>query len=183
MMRRPRRARLGVLAIAGALLMTTAPPAFADKPFVFAEGEFDDTFVIPGGVGVCDFDVQGRATGTFKVTVYFDSDGETRLAKDHTRGTTYWSLPGSDVAAVDRWVNTTFLELAPGSDENTPPLGVTVVGNPWNVHLGAGGVLVNDSGRVVFAADESIVAVNGPHQALFGEFSDLCDALAASADD
>jgi hypothetical protein len=179
-MRRSIRTGLAVLAVTGGVVATMGSPAFAGKPLVFEQGEFDETFVIPGGVGFCDFDVQGRDTGSFKTTVFFDRDGETRLAKNHANGTTYWSLPDGDVVAVDRWVNNSFFELAPGSGPETPPLSQTTVGNPWNVHGGAGGVLVNDSGRVVFDGDGNIVSVNGPHQALFGEFGDLCDALAAS---
>ena len=180
-MRRSIRATLAVLAVTGGLVVTMTSPASADKPLVFEQGEFDDTFVIPGGVGFCDFDVQRRATGTFKTTVFFDKDGETRLAKNHANGSTFWSLPGGDVVASENWAVNNFFELAPGSGPETPPLSSTTVGNVWNVHGGAGGVLVNDSGRVVFDGDGNIVSVNGPHQALFGEVGELCDALAASA--
>ena len=167
-----------VFGVAVGMMMAMAVPALADKPLVFEQGEFDVTFVIPGGVGVCDFAIQGREMGSFVTTVFFDKDGETRSAKNHANGTTYWSLPDGDTVAVDRWVNNTFFELAPGSGPETPPLSQTTVGNPWNVHGGAGGVLVNDSGRVVFDGNGDIVSVNGPHQALFGDFGDLCDFLA-----
>lgn len=187
-MRHGLRTRLGLLALTGALVMTMASPAVAAKPLVFEEGVFDTTFMIPGGVGVCDFPIQAEESGKFRATIFFDRDGETRQAKIHSNGTTYWSrvndegIAVGDVA-VDRWVNNTFLELAPGSDEDTPPVSETVVGNPWNVHLGGGGVLVNDSGRIVFDADGELVTVNGPHQAFFGDFGDLCAALAPPADD
>jgi hypothetical protein len=39
--------------------------------------------------------------------------------------------------------------------------------------------LVNDSGGVVFDSQGKPIIVNGPHEGLFEEFDDLCDALAA----
>lgn len=175
------RRTAAVLAVFVGATAIMASAANADRPLVFDEGEFDDTFVVPGGVGVCDFPVQFRNTGSFKTTVYFDSDGETRAVKSHVNGTSYYSLPGGDVVVVDRWVVNTFLELPPGSDENTPPLSRTDVGNAWNAHAGGGGVLVNDSGRIEFDANFEVVSISGPHESFFGEFDDFCAALAASA--
>lgn len=182
-MQRPSRIVCVALALTGGVIAATAAPVSADKPLLFEEGEFEDTFVIPGGVGLCDFPVQNSNRGTFRTTVYFDRDGETRLARSHVNGTSDWSLPGGDVVVSENWVVNVSFELAPGSGPGTPPLSETVVGNPWNAHAGAGGVLVNDSGRVVFDGDGNIVSVSGPHEALFGEFEAFCDALAASADD
>ncbi len=173
------RTTIGVLVATAGVAATMATPAAADKPLVFDEGQFSEDFVIPAEFGPCDFDVRLQEEGSFKVTVFFDNDGETRQAKIHTNGTSRWGLPGEDAVVTEHWVNNTFLELAPGSDENTPPLGVAVVGNPWNAHAGAGGILVNDSGRIVFDENGDLVSVSGPHEAFFGEFDDFCAAILA----
>jgi len=178
-MNRIARRAFGVIASAAFVAVALPSQASAEKPLVFDEGQFSDDFVIPALFGPCDFDVRIQEEGSFKVTVFFDKDGETRQAKIHTNGTTLWGLPGEDAVVTDRWVNNTFLELAPGSDEDTPPLGVTVVGNPWNAHAGAGGALVNDSGRIVFDENDDVVSVSGPHEAFFGEFDDFCAAILA----
>jgi hypothetical protein len=159
--------------------VAVATPASAAKPFVLEEGEFSDDFVIPAEFGPCDFDLRLQEEGSFKVTVFFDKDGETRQAKIHANGTSHWGLPGEDAVVTEHWLNNAFLELAPGSTPETPPLGETVVGNPWNAHAGAGGVIVNDSGRIVFDENGDVVSVSGPHEAFFGEFDDFCAAILA----
>ena len=178
-MNRIARSAVGVIASAVFVAVALPSQASAEKPLVFDEGQFSEDFVIPAAFGPCDFDVRIQEEGSFKVTVFFDKDGQTRQAKIHTNGTTRWGLPDKDAVVTDRWVANTFLELAPGSTPGTPPLGETVVGNPWNAHAGAGGVLVNDSGRIVFDENGDVVSVSGPHEAFFGEFDDFCAAILA----
>ncbi len=79
------------------------------------------------------------------------------------------------MVATDRWAGKTVIDLDPETGE---VIRQTDTGNLWNVHAGAGGVLVNDSGRVVFDSEGVPIIVNGPHQPLFGEFDDACAALA-----
>ncbi len=178
-MSRITRSAVGVIASAAFVAVALPSQASAGKPLVLDEGQFSDDFVIPADSGPCDFDLRIQEEGSFKVTVFFDKNGETRQAKIHTNGTTRWGLPDEDAVVTDRWVDNTFLELAPGSTPGTPPLGATTVGNPWNAHAGAGGVLVNDSGRIVFDGDGDVVSVSGPHEAFFGEFDDFCAAILA----
>ena len=176
-MSRITRSAVGVVASAAFVAVALPSQALAEKPFVLDEGQFSEDFVIPAEFGPCDFDLRLQEEGSFKVTVFFDKDGETRLAKVHTNGTSMWGLPGEDGVVTEHWVANDFLELAPGSTPETPPLGSATVGNLWNAHAGAGGVLVNDSGRIVFDENGDVVSVNGPHEAFFGEFDAFCAAI------
>ncbi len=176
-----RMTRSVVGAIASAILVAIALPsqASAEQPFIFDEGEFSNDFVIPAEFGPCEFDLRLQEEGWFKTTVFFDRDGQTRQAKLYTNGTSRWGLPGQDAAVTEHWVVNEFWELPPGATPGTPPLSRTVNGNPWNAHAGAGGVIVNDSGRIVFDENGDVVSVSGPHEAFFGEFDDFCAAILA----
>ena len=166
--------RVLVFALAVGMTMAVAAPASAARPVVFEEGDFDDMFVVPEGE-ICDFALDVRDTGSFIGKVFFDNQGRAIRVSYHASGTSYASRSDGDVVAVDRWAANTVLDLDPESGE---VIRQTDTGNVWNVHAGAGGVLVNDSGRVVFDSEGLPVTVNGPHEALFGQFEELCAALA-----
>ena len=54
----------------------------------------------------------------------------------------------------------------------------TVKGNVFNVHGGAGGILTNDSGQIIFAGEDAVI--KGQHDASLGPtFNDWCAARAA----
>ena len=154
----------------GAVIATwlVASPASAAPPAVVYEEDFDNTWFVPDDP-VCGVDITIHEVGTGKVTEFYDNDGDVTRVRVHSMGTTTRTTDFGQV--VDRWsVNHTF-------DPET--LTETTVGNVFNTHAGAGGVLVNDSGRLVIdviTGDE--LAVNGPHEAWFGEFDDACAVLA-----
>ena len=160
-----------IAALSGAVLATVlvASPAAAAKHVVVVDEDFDDTFVVPAEDSVCGVEETIHDVGSFKVTEYFDNDGNFVRAKVRAMGTTHVSTEFGEV--VDRWSwSGTF-------DPETVTF--TQAGNVFNVHAGAGGVLVNDSGRIVIdeVTGEALV-INGPHQAWFGEFDDACAVLA-----
>lgn len=173
------RMTIGVLVATAGMAATMATPAAADQPVVVEDFTDSADFVIPGEFSPCGFDVRVQEEVSVRVTVFFDQDGETRQVKGHVRGTTHYSLPEGDVVVTEHWVINEFVELPPGATPETDPLGVTIVGKPFNAHAGAGGILINDSGRIVFDENGEVVAVNGPHEAFFGEFDDFCAALLA----
>lgn len=145
-----------------------ATPASAAKPAVVHEQDFDNTSVVPDDP-VCGVDVTIHEVGSVKVTEFYNNDGTLARVRAHVAGTTTITSESGEV--VNRWAqNITF-------DPDT--LTDTITGNSYNVHAGAGGVLVNDSGRIVIdlTTGEAIV-INGPHQAWFGEFDDACAVLA-----
>jgi Tfp pilus tip-associated adhesin PilY1 len=158
-------------ALSGVVIATglVVSPASAAPPAVVVEGDFENTFFVPAADDVCGVDTMVHEVGSVKITEFYDNDGDMIRARRKVMGTTTVTTEFGQV--VDRWSeNGTF---DPGT------LTVTVTGNPYNVHAGTGGVLVNDSGRIVIdtRTDEALV-VNGPHQARFGEFEDACAVLA-----
>ncbi|MFW2383632.1 MAG: hypothetical protein ACN4GZ_17915 [Acidimicrobiales bacterium] len=170
--------RIGAaLAVSALTLVGLAAPAEAAKPFILNEGSFDVTFYEPF---VCDPAVilEINIVGSFRTTVFFDKNGDTRLLQDRAHGTTtYTPTEGEGPSATEHWSNTAFVELAPGSIPGGPNLGVTVVGNRTNIHSDDGGkIAVNDSGRVVFDADGNVISLSGPAQGLTGDLS-FCDDI------
>ena len=155
-----------VLLVVLALLAIPAT-AFGAKPEVFFEGEFDDSFTIPAGA-VCAFEIEGQETSRVQEKGYFNEDGSLNRVHVKVRGTTYLTGPGG--TAVDRWAwNGVF---------DAEALTFTQNGNVFNVHAGPGGVLVNDSGKIVFDdTTGEVLRINGPHEAFFEEFDALCEAI------
>lgn len=142
--------------------------ASAAPPVVVEEGEFDNTFEVTADQFECDVDVVVHESGFIRVTEFRDSDGNLTKFHSHINATT--RVTSEHGTIVDRWVeNVTF---------DAVDLTRTFTGNIYNVHAGAGGVLVNDSGRLVFddTTGEPIV-INGPHEAFAGDFADACAAL------
>jgi hypothetical protein len=160
--------RSAVLAVAVAVFVLIPAAAFGAQPEVFDEGEFDDTFVIPGGVGVCDFDVEVHDVGSFQDKGFFNQDGSLNHVKVKVRGSSLWTGPGGTASENYAW-NGVF-------DPETETF--TQNGNVFNIHAGPGGVLVNDSGKIVIdTITGEAVRINGPHQAWDDEFGDLCAAI------
>ncbi len=153
-----------------AILMIPAA-ALATPPEVIAEEDFAyPTFVEPDMTEYCGFDVSLAVEGSFKATVFSDKDGVPIRERIHESGRTLWSSADGEV--WERYVVNVDIDFAAGTE--------TIKGNVWNAHAGAGGILVNDSGRIVFVPPDydNAITINGPHQAYFGEFDALCEALA-----
>lgn len=157
--------KLAVLISVFALFMIPTG-ALAQAPVVLDEGvDTFGPFVDPDLSAACGFDVTIEGAEHFKVTLFFDKDGLPTHITVHVRGSAHLSSAGGE--AWDRWAFSVVEDIAEGT--------ATFNGNVFNVHAGSGGVLVNDSGQVIFNGE---LIVHGPHQALFGEADDLCAALA-----
>lgn len=171
-----RRSALVVAIVAVAALMAPTA-ASADPPLV---NEFKEVIDFPffdplAGDWVCGFPVFGQDTISVRETTYFNNDGSLKRFRVHINGSTLWtSLGGDEVWENWAWTGT--------FDPDTGTF--TQNGNRWNAHMGAGGILVNGSGHVVFDFSNGpfdpgdILVGNGPTQDLDGDFSGLCGALA-----
>lgn len=137
----------------------------ATPPEVVDEGEFAFSFLEEDMTERCGTDIDIAVEGTYKVTVFFDKDGEPVRERVHENGRVTWTSDHGE--AWENYAVNTDIDYATGT--------VAYIGNVWNLHAGAGGILVNDSGRIIFGGPD--VIVNGPHQAWYEEFGDLCDAL------
>ena len=169
-----------VVAVMAVVTLLTPMAASADPPIVW-EDEFVEE--LPFGyldadgewVWVCGFPVFGENTIAEKITTYLNKDGSLRRARLHLSGSTLWTNESGD----EVWENWAWTGTYDPDTETFTQTGIL-----WNAHMGAGGILVHDSGRVVLdvSAGPDVpgtpLVVNGPHQALEGDFSGLCGALA-----
>ena len=160
--------RNSMVLVATVIVVMIPVSAFAAPPQVVDEGEGMFSDVIPAGV-ICPFEVNTEETSRFKVTEFYNEDDTLKRVHVQVRGTTVWS--SSDGAASENWAwNGVF-----DPDAQT----FTQTGNVFNIHAGAGGVRVNDKGRIVIEdTTGDALVINGPHQAWEGDFSGLCEVLA-----
>ena len=131
--------------------------------------DFQNTYVSPVEESVCGVEETVHEVGSVKITDYFDRDGNFVRGKIHVMGTTIVTTEFGEV--VDPGRGTSFFDPETLTD--------TQVDNIFDIHAGPGGVLGNDSGRLVIdATTGEPLVINGPHQAWFGEFDDACAVLA-----
>jgi hypothetical protein len=166
-----RKRFLATLVGAATATVLIASPASAAQPQVVENATFDDTFTVPAAEDRCGVDTEVHEVGSSKVTEYFDNDGN--FTKAHVKVNATTTVTSQYGQIVDRWAWSGWFDA-----EN---LTFTQSGNVYNAHNGAGGggVLVNDSGRIVIddTTGEALV-INGPHQAWFDDFDDACAVLA-----
>lgn len=163
--------RLVVLFAVVALVMVPTAAA-AGPPEVVFEETFEWGPELDAGLSdFCGFDVWVQGSDRVKTTVFFDKDGAERLVRTKINGEQhFWTDHGT--TAFDRWGFSVMEDLVA---EN-----VSVNGNVWNVHAGGGGILVNDSGKIVFEFSTGDVIIHGPHDAFFEDPAiALCAGLAA----
>lgn len=142
---------------------TAAPPSFdvdvqeGSDSGSLAAGEF------------CDVAVEW--TDTWKVTIRdrFDSDGTFVEGTVHGRDAVTWTSEYGEVFKRRAWAGT----YDPATDI------FTVRGNQQNLHAGAGGVFVNDSGRTVLVNSTGEILFNaGPLEAFDRDLTDdICAQL------
>ena len=159
--------RKSLVLLATLTLMTIPATAFAVPPQVVTEEEVTFSEVFPAGT-VCPFEVSREGTESWRVTEFYSKDGSLTSVHEHVRGTTtYFSSYGE---ASENFAGTNVIDLETQT--------FTANGNAFNIHAGVGGVLVNDSGRIVIDLKtfEALV-INGPRQSWQGDFTDLCEAL------
>lgn len=159
------RRSLTLLATVALLIGLLPAAALATPPEVVAEGEFAASLLQVEATAACGFDVYVDFEGTYKVTVFFDKDGEPVSQREHVNGTALWTSANSQ--SWDTYAFNVDIDYATGL--------ATLTGNIENAHAGAGGILLNDSGRIILGGAD--VIVNGPHQLWFGDFDGLCEAL------
>lgn len=162
-----RRYPLMIMATAMILLLPSA--ALAVPPTVVADFEDSISEDIPAEFAPCGFGIHIEESVSVRVTEFYDQDGLVDRITVHVRGTTVWSTDHGEV--WEHWnVNEVF-------DPNE--LTSTQTGSPWNGHAGAGGIVINDSGRIVIdVTNGEALVINGPHQAWEGDFEAFCEVLA-----
>lgn len=163
-----RRFAVMLAALALVLVPTTAA---AGPPAVVFEETFEWGPELDEHVsGHCGFDVFIQGRDRVKVTVFFDKHGNERLVRTKINGENHFTTDHG-ATAFDRWAFSLVEDLVA---EN-----LSVNGNVWNVHAGGGGILVNDSGKLVIEFSTGDVIIHGPHDAFFEDPAiALCEGLA-----
>ena len=129
--------------IGGTLAAVTPLQASASPPVVVQDERIEDEFVVDGLCEEGAFTV--RISVKVRETMFFDKDGNFVKATIHVNGTDIVTGDGGELFDRYAW-NGTF----------DPATGIFFErGNQWNVHAGAGGILVNDSGLIKFTFDEN----------------------------
>ncbi|MEX1103695.1 MAG: hypothetical protein WED87_05575 [Dehalococcoidia bacterium] len=124
-----------------------------------------------GGAGTQDcgtFLNHFEGHGSARVTTYFGADGEPLRAIVHASGSET-EVNSVTLKTLDvRFRSTIKIDFATGTWTET---GASIIAVDREE-----GIVIHDTGRVVFDADGTIVFVAGPHDAL--EFDAFCAALA-----
>ena len=163
----------GAAGLAVGLVLLAAPAALATPPEVVHEETIVWGPEVDGLLSdLCGFEIVAEGVVRLRVTEFYDADGApTRLDVQQHGSAAYSSDWG------DSFENFSYkLLIDPGG-------GYSLVGNNWNAHSGAGGVLIHGSGRIVFDEFNEIVATYGVHEDVqFYEgdpstIEDFCSAL------
>jgi hypothetical protein len=167
-----RRRRAGGLltAVVGMVFtVAAAVPAVAAPPVVYDQGGFEDSYTVPAEAFPCGVEVTFHEDMTYRFTAFLDRDGEVVREMGHIGGTT--TVTSAYGQITNRWRENAVLDPESGT--------ISWTGNSFNIHAGAGGVLVNMSGRwIVDLATDDLTFVAGPHEDPDEDFSDLCAVLA-----
>jgi hypothetical protein len=140
--------------------LVVAIPTAASATVEKSVNPFDFTFEDELGAELCDVDeFLVHEFGVERVTEFFNKDGD--LERIHVNVTGSSEITGDGELLA--WENFAFMVII-DFEEGT----ISQNGNVFNIHVTGEGVVVNDSGRIVFSLeDDSLLAVNGPHEAFF----------------
>lgn len=149
------RRLLNLVLVAG--LVTTLPMAAlaaVEKEVNEFEVEFED----PLGAELCGVDeFLVHESGVERVTEFFNKDGDLVKIHIHVTGSSEITGDGELLA----WENYGFM-LIIDFEKGT----VSQNGNVFNIHVTGEGIVVNDSGRIVFSLEDgSLLDLKGPHEA------------------
>ena len=158
---------LTTLLTVGAFLCLTASTVNAQKPFV-EEFEFTEDGSPVGDCG--NFLILSEGAGTGKLTTYFDHDGvpSRLLFQGRYRGTLTNSVTGFQITD-DPSVANIFVDLTTNYQTN--------VGTFYNITLPGQGVILFETGRIVFGEGGLPTFIAGPHLPGDAQFEIICSAL------
>lgn len=153
----------GTAALFAPLHVSAAPPQ------VVFEDRWDDTFVLDH---LCEEGpVTIHTTGMVRLTQFFDNEGN--LVRETILVNATDIISSDEAELFDRWAWAGTFDAATETFFER--------GNQWNVHAGAGGVLVNDSGLIRFTFDEEgefvVLKVAGPRDTFPDGPGDPCPLL------
>lgn len=167
---RARTRRTGVVGAVGgiAAALAIASPAAAAQPITIEDTTYVETETQSAEEFVCGVEATFHTAGVRRITAFVDRDGALLRVQGHIGGTTTVTTAYGEV--VNRWRENG--RLAPDGT-------LTWSGNSFNVHAGAGGVLLNQSGRwIVDDNTGEVLSTAGPQQTPETDPEALCGVLA-----
>jgi hypothetical protein len=164
------RRRRGLLATIGGVVaaFAIATPAAAAQPVVVEEASYDQSYTLSAAEFPCGVEVTFHEVGSTRITAFVDGDGNVVRQQGHIGGTTTVTSDHGEI--VNRWRENAKL---------TPDGTITWSGNSYNIHGGAGGVLVNQSGHWVVDSSGEVLSAAGPQEDPFDDgLAEICAVLA-----
>ena len=148
-------------------------PAVAAPPEVL--DDFTETFdnFIPAEESCGDFGVEESGSVRVRAKGFF-KNGELVRIQVHERGRSVFSHPETGDSVVDNWSVMTDIDLVEGT--------VAENGTVFNVNDRGQGIIVQDTGRIIFDLETGeVLEVHGPHEALDFDFfvEAVCNALSS----
>jgi YD repeat-containing protein len=155
--------RTGLLAAFMALATVSFPSAASAVPPTRVQVPVNDVQDLPSG-SLCAFDLTFTDTGTITLTTYYDNAGNPTSqtvhgALTHTIFSAWHTLSSNGPAPVH-------MDLATGEMVDT--------GKEFAFHVPGDGIVFGTAGRLVFAADGSVLSFPGN---MVTDTSTLCAAL------
>jgi hypothetical protein len=145
--------------VAGASVAGAVPPERFTEEF---EDQFTDT-------ESCDFPINLHFVGSIDFTLFFDSAGNLVRVQGigSDVGTATNPANGKTATGVDHWLQVEEVE----SGE------FAILGLFFHLNFPGAGIVLIDAGNATFDAEGNLIHMSGPHQALEGDLSALCEAL------
>lgn len=150
-----------------AAALAVAAPAAAAQPSVLVETT-DIEEQIPADANPCGVDVTFEEVATKRTTTFVDADGT--VVRQQVHGVVTTTVTSEYGQLINRWGANVVIDPRDGT--------YTRAGNYDNVHAGAGGVIINGSGRIVLdEATGDVLFTAGPLELIDENWAKFCSAL------
>ena len=119
----------------------------------------------------CSFPLTEHQSGTFQVATFFDTAGDPTKAIITVRSHYTVSLSGNGktLSGVQPYAEKDVLN-SDGDAVSRAQMGVS-----WQFRIPGGGLVLVETGRIVYDADDNVVFEAGPHPVVDGATGALCD--------
>lgn len=157
--------RLSMILAAAACFVGLAQPAHATPTTGSFEYEFK--YLDDGASAACGFSITFDQLDQGTYQLFFDQQGN--LTRVQVQTLTNGTATANGITLLEHGRENNFYNLVTGIQMDASL--------EFRVWLPGLGVVIMDTGRLLFDADGSVVFEAGPHPALEGDFTALCAAL------
>jgi hypothetical protein len=150
---------------AAVCLVGLVPPAYATPTTGSFEQEI--TYVDDGATAACGFTVTFHQLDRGTYQLFFDQQGD--LTRVQVQTLVNGTATANGITLLVHGRENNFYDVVTGTQMDASL--------EFRVWLPGLGVVIMDTGRLLFDADGDVVFEGGPHPALEGDFAELCAAL------